>query len=68
MFMVSETDAQLIRVAYEAQGLDAAVKVLRGLFKGLPDNEETRASVRTIAGWTPINLPERPKARRSRCR
>lgn len=52
MFMVSEAETTLIRAAYLAEGADGAARELRRMFAGLPDNEETRASAVTIAGWT----------------
>jgi hypothetical protein len=54
MFVVSESDAAAIRVAYELGGdLSAAIE-LRRLFPGIRDNEHARACARTIAGWQPL--------------
>jgi hypothetical protein len=58
MFVVSETDAAVIRTAFEQGGeLSAAVEVRR-LFPGIRDNEQARACARQIAGWRP--LPDTP--------
>lgn len=51
MFMVSEEEARQIREGYLAGGEARASQVLRGLFAGLVDNQETRASAVTIAQW-----------------
>lgn len=66
MFMVSELEAAMIRRAFALGGEVSAARELRRLFKGLPDNAETMASARTIAGWKPLALPPRPKIRRAR--
>ncbi len=51
MFMVSEAEALAVREAWLTGGEAAASQALRGLFAGLPDNAETRASAVAIAGW-----------------
>ena len=51
MFVVSEQEAAAIRAAYLEGGELSAVVELRRLFPGLANNENTRACVRTIAGW-----------------
>jgi hypothetical protein len=56
MFMVSETDAAAIRVAYERGGDLLAAVELRRLFPGIADNEKAYACARTIAGWQPLPL------------
>ena len=53
MFVVSESEAQAIRRAYEAGGELSAVVELRRHFPGIADNENARLCVRTIASWTP---------------
>lgn len=64
MFMVSAEIAALGRPAYERGGEFSAAMELRRLFPGLLDNEDTRVCARTIAGWKPPALPERPSIRR----
>jgi len=62
MFMVSETDAALVRAAYEFGGEFDAMLALRRMAPGL-SVEQARECARTIAGWTPLALPV-PKIRR----
>lgn len=64
MFMVSAEEADLVRAAYERGGEFSAAVELRRLFPGLLDSEDTRECARTIAGWKPRALPERPRIRR----
>jgi hypothetical protein len=69
MFVVSEADAAAIRTAFEQGGELSAAIELRRRFPGIVDNENARACVRSIAGWTPLPLPEvkqRPARRRAR--
>lgn len=54
MFMISDAEAKLVREAYVAGGEQAASDALRGVFRGLADNDETRASAVAIAGWAPM--------------
>jgi len=67
MFVVTEADAAAIRAAYEQEGeLSAAIEVRRR-FPGITDNEKARQCARTIAGWTPLPVPEQtPKVTRRR--
>lgn len=51
MFIVSDAEAASIRQAYLEHGEEGAVLELRRLFAGLEDNEGTRMSAVTIAGW-----------------
>jgi hypothetical protein len=65
MFCVSEADAAAIRTAYEQDGELSAAVELRRLFPGIVDNENARACVRSIAGWTPLPVqPVKPVSRR----
>lgn len=58
MFMVTEADAAAIREAYDRAGELAAVVELRQRFRGISDNEQARACVRSIVGWrTPPEPP-----------
>jgi len=69
MFVVSEADAAAIRTAYEQGGELSAAIELRRLFPGITDNENARRCARSIAGWTPLPVPnvkQRPASRRSR--
>lgn len=52
MFMVTEADAAAIREAYDRAGELAAMVELRQRFRGITDNEQSRACVRSIVGWT----------------
>jgi hypothetical protein len=66
MFVVSEADAAAIRTAYEQEGeLSAAIEVRRR-FLGITDNENARRCARSIAGWTPLPVPELKQRRVSR--
>ncbi len=62
--MVSEVQAARIRAEYRQGGSVAAAAELRRMFPGLADNEETKRSARLIAGWKPLELPEKAKIRR----
>ena len=65
MFVVTEADAAAIRAVYEQDGeLSAAIELCR-LFPGIADNENARACVRAIAGWTPLPVPAPKVTRRS---
>jgi hypothetical protein len=57
MFVVTEVDAATIRAVYERDGELSAAIELRRLFPGIADNENARACVRSIAGWTPLPVP-----------
>jgi hypothetical protein len=66
MFCVTEADAAAIRTAYEQDGeLSAAIEVRR-LFPGITDNAKARECARSIAGWTPLPVPEVKQRRASR--
>jgi hypothetical protein len=58
MFCVSETEAAAIRTAYEQGGELSAAIELRRLFRSITDNTKARECARTIAGWTPLPVPE----------
>ena len=51
MFMVTDADAAAIREAYDRAGELAAVVELRQRFRGITDNEQARACVRSIMSW-----------------
>jgi hypothetical protein len=68
MFVVTEADAAAIRTAYEQDGELSAAIELRRRFPGIIDNENARACVRSIAGWTPLPAPGAKLTRRSRQR
>ena len=51
MFMVTDADAAAIREAYNRAGELAAVVELRQRFRGITDNEQGRACVRSIMSW-----------------
>ncbi len=65
MFVVDESAAAAIRRAFNESGELAAVVELRRHFPLIGDNEQARACVRTIAGWTPLS-PKPPRTRRPR--
>jgi hypothetical protein len=52
MFTLSETDAVLIRDAFDRGGVLSAAIELRRLFPGITDN--ARACALTIAAWKPL--------------
>ena len=70
MFVVSETEADMIRSAFTRGGELSAAIELRRLFPGIHDNQQARDFARAIAGWKP--LPPRslknPRACRTRTR
>jgi hypothetical protein len=59
MFLVAESEADIVRAVFERRGELSAVVELRRLFPGIRDNVQARQCVRTIAGWRP--LPVRQK-------
>jgi hypothetical protein len=61
MFVVTESEAAAIRTAYEQGGELSAVVELRRLFPGLANNENARLCARSIAGWTPLPQPVKPR-------
>jgi hypothetical protein len=65
--VVPELDAAAIHAAFDQGGALSAAVELRRLYLGIADNENVRASVRTIAGWRPLPpLPlKRSRARRT---
>jgi hypothetical protein len=70
MFVVSETEADAIRSAFQQGGEFSAAIEFRRLFPGISDNDEARECARAIAGWKPP-LPVAPRkhvACRSRTR
>jgi len=54
MFCVSETQAAIIRAAFEQRGELAAALELRRLFPGVNNIVLARKCVCTIAGWPPL--------------
>jgi hypothetical protein len=60
MFTVTEAEAAAISVAFDRGGEFAAAVELRRLFPGITDNAEARECARTIAGWKPLPVPQRP--------
>jgi hypothetical protein len=69
MFLVTETDADAIRVIFNQEGELAAAIELRRRFPGITDNAKARAFARTMAEWKPLAAPPRSNIRlRSRCR
>ena len=60
MFLVTETDADAIRTIFHQEGELSAVIELRRRFRGITDNANARAMVRTIAGWTPLSAAPSP--------
>ena len=60
MFLVSESDAAAIRIAFDQSGKFAAVVEVRRLFPGITDNVEARECARAIAWWTPLVVPTQP--------
>jgi hypothetical protein len=61
MFVVSEADAAAIRTVFKQDGELSAAIELRRRFPGIPDNEQARACVRTIAGWRPLPTVQAPR-------
>jgi hypothetical protein len=66
MFVVSESDAAMIRAAFVQGGELSAAVELRRLFPGISDNDKARACARAIAGWQPLPPLKRSRARRIR--
>ena len=60
MCAVTETQAAMIRAAYEQRCEFSAAVELRQLFPGIVDNAQARLCVRTIAGWRPLPKRLRP--------
>jgi hypothetical protein len=63
MFCVTETEAALIRTAFDEGGEFSAAVELRRIFPGILDNAKARYWARVIAGWKPLP-PRPPKASR----
>jgi hypothetical protein len=61
----TEADAAAIRAVYEQDGELSAAIELRRLLPGIADNENARACVRSIAGWTPLPVLVPKVTRRS---
>jgi hypothetical protein len=59
MFVVSETEADAIRAAFEQHGELSAAVELRRLFPSVTDNVQALACARTIAGWKPLPTTKR---------
>jgi hypothetical protein len=51
MFLVTEADADAIRAIFYQEGELSAAIELRHRFRGVTDNAQARAHVRTIVGW-----------------
>jgi hypothetical protein len=64
MFVVTEAEAAAIRAVYEQSGELSAAVELRRLFPAVTDTAQARACARTIAGWKPLPVPQRPVKRR----
>jgi hypothetical protein len=64
MFCVTESDAVVIRAAFDQGGELSAAVELRRLFPGVTDTAQARACARTIAGWKPLPVPLRSGKRR----
>jgi len=65
MFCVSESEAEMIRTAFDQGGELSAAIELRRLFPGITDNDHARRCAMAIAGWAPsptTSIP-RPAAR-----
>ena len=62
VFCVTEAEAAAIRAVYLKEGELTAAIELRRLFPSIPDNAQTRAHSRMIAGWQ--SLPAHPGFRR----
>jgi hypothetical protein len=57
MFIVTEEDATAIRATFEKEGELSAAIELRRRFPGIIDNARARECARSIAGWTPPEMP-----------
>jgi hypothetical protein len=64
MFMVSETEADAIRTAFNQGGELSAAVELRRLFPLITDMAEAQECARTIAGWKPLPVTPRQLTRR----
>ena len=64
MFVVTEDEAEAIRVAFEQRGELSAAVELRRLFPGVTDTAQARECARTIAGWKPLPPGKRPRPKR----
>jgi len=53
MFCVSESEAEMIRTAFDQGGELSAAVELRRLFPGITDNDHARRCAMAIAGWAP---------------
>ena len=63
MFVVTDAEAAAIRATFDREGEFAAAVELRRLFPAITDMADARECARTIAGWKPLALPERPVGR-----
>src|ERR1700674_2431324 len=54
MFVITEADADAIRVVFNQEGELSAAIELRRRFPGVTDNAKARECARSIAGWTPL--------------
>jgi hypothetical protein len=54
MFVVTEDEAEAIRIAFDRGGEFLAAVELRRLFPAMPDTAQARECARTIAGWKPL--------------
>ena len=64
MIVVTEAEAAAIRAAFDREGELSAAVELRRLSSGIADTTEARECARTIAGWKPLPMPQRPVKRR----
>jgi len=64
MFCVSESEAELIRAAFDQGGELSAAVELRRLFPGITDNDHARRCAMSIAGWAPVPAPPIPRQSR----
>ena len=60
MFVVSEADAEAIRLAFEQGGELSAAVELRRRFPGIANNDMARTYARTVAGWKPLPVKAQP--------
>ena len=61
--MVSEAERAAIRAAYELGGEFDAMLALRRIAPGIAV-DQARECALTIAGWSPLEVPAKPKIRR----
>jgi len=61
MFCVSESEAELIRTAFDQGGELLAAVELRRLFPGITDNDHARRCAMSITGWAPVPAPPIPR-------